>query len=210
MRIDLTGNARRTTMTTPELRVYGKEPPKRTQVAPNAVLGVIMFIGVELMLFAGLMSAFVIVKANFAPGMWPPPGQPRLPVVATAFTTVMLLGSGVALWKAGRQFKAEPSSARTMLAVSLALGAAFVGIQGVEWTRLLAEGLTMQSSPYGAFFYLIVGAHASHAVPALVVLAMMLRRLQLDELDKDTFAAGRLFWYFVVLVWPVLYWKVYL
>ena len=56
-------------MSAPELRVYSKEPPKRTQVAPNAVLGVIMFIGVEVMLFAGMISAFVIVKANFAPGM---------------------------------------------------------------------------------------------------------------------------------------------
>jgi cytochrome c oxidase subunit 3 len=192
------------------LAVHGKPPAVNAPALPNAVMGMAMFIGVEIMFFAGFISAFIIVKANFLPGMWPPPDQPRLPVEATAVTTLMLLASGLALWRSGRLFENEPASARRLLAVSLALGSAFVGIQGLEWTRLLAEGLTMQSSPYGAFFYLLIGAHALHAVPALVVLGVMLARLQRGELTSEAFAATRLFWYFVVLVWPVLYWKVYL
>lgn len=194
----------------PELRVFSREPPRPARVIPDAPLGMAIFIGVELMLFGGFISAHTIVSANYPPGAWPPPDQPRLPIEATALTTLMLLISGAALWRSGRQLASNPDGARAMLTASLGLGGAFVGIQGFEWVRLIAEGLTLQSSPFGSFFYVIVGAHALHAVPALIVLGVMLARLRQGTLDPDTFTAARMFWYFVVLVWPVLYATVYL
>ena len=42
------------------------------------------------------------------------------------------------------------------------------------------------------------------------VLATMGARLWREQLTSSGFWAGRLFWYFVVLLWPMLYWKVYL
>ena len=41
-------------------------------------------------------------------------------------------------------------------------------------------------------------------------MVLLYRKLARGELNADVFAAGRLFWYFVVLLWPVLYWQVYL
>ena len=89
-------------------------------------------------------------------------------------------------------------------------GAAFVALQGVEWVRLLREGLTMTSSSHGAFFYLIVGAHALHAVVAIVALAAVYLPLRRGALSPARFAATQLFWYFVVLLWPIIYLRVYL
>ena len=176
----------------------------------HKVFGMALFIGVEAMLFAGFISAFTIVKAVYPPGAWPPAGQPRLPVAATAGTTLMLLASGALLWMAGRRFSTSAQSARPWLAASTGLGALFVAIQGWEWANLIAQGLTLNSSPYGSFFYTIVGAHALHAVPAIVALVLSWWRLADGRLSANGFAAVRMFWYFVVLVWPVLYWKVYL
>jgi len=198
---------------TSELSGAGSGTPLRPVVRrriPHSVFGMALFIGVEAMLFAGFISAFTIVKAVYPPGAWPPPDQPRLPVVATAGTTLMLLVSGVLLWVAGQRFRNAAASARPWLAASAALGALFVAIQGWEWARLLAQGLTLSSSPYGSFFYTIVGAHALHAIPAIVALILSWWRLADGRLSGDGFAAVRMFWYFVVLVWPVLYWKVYL
>ncbi len=70
-------------------------------------------------------------------------------------------------------------------------------------------GLTVQSSTYGAFFYLIVGAHALHAVAALFALGYCYLRFSKHELPHTTFSATQLFWYFVVLLWPILYVLVY-
>ena len=65
---------------------------------PSGVLGMFMFVAIEMMMFAGLISAFVIVKGAAVGGVWPPPGQPRLPVEDTAFNTAALLLSGATLF----------------------------------------------------------------------------------------------------------------
>jgi cytochrome c oxidase subunit 3 len=177
----------------------------------NAAFGMALFVFVEVMLFAGFISAFGIVRANALPGAWPPPGQPRLPVARTALNTVALLLSGAALFVAGRRFRGpRPESARGWMAAALLLGAFFVVAQGVEWVALLRQGLTLSSSELGSFFYTIVGAHALHAVVALVVLALVWRAMREGQLTESRFGAARIFWYFVVLVWPLLYWRVYL
>lgn len=186
------------------------EPTQRAKLLPDGVLGMLLFIFTEAMLFAGMISAFVIVKSRAAGQMWPPYGQPRLPAEATAFNTAALLLSGIVLVFAHFAFRRERRQALVPFAAAILLGAFFVAFQGVEWVKLLGEGLTMQSSSYGAFFYLIVGTHATHAVGALAAMAWAWTRLRRDRLRGATFATVQLFWYFVVLVWPILYWKVYL
>ncbi|HXV36770.1 MAG TPA: cytochrome c oxidase subunit 3, partial [Myxococcota bacterium] len=158
--------------------------------------------------FAGLMSAFSIVKAG-ALG-WPPPGQPRLPVEATAFNTLALLASGGCLLAANRAYAADRARARRPLAAAMALGAFFVCFQGYEWVALIRQGLTLTSSNHGSFFYLIVGLHGLHAIAGLTVLARAGAQLARGRLAPGSFAAAQVFWYFVVGLWPVLYFVVYL
>jgi cytochrome c oxidase subunit III len=181
---------------------------ERTQLVPSAVMGMLIFVFTEMMLFAGLLSAFSIVRAGAV--VWPPPGQPRLPIQATAFNTGVLLASAVALFLAQRRFFRDRSAARRPLLAAMLLGAFFVVFQGVEWVRLVAQGLTLTSSTLGSFFYLIVGLHALHAIAALCVLVYTWRRLERGWLAQDQLAAAQVFWYFVVGLWPVLYGVVYL
>ena len=190
----------------------GLEPLDRTarkQVVPHGVLGMLLFVLTEIMLFAGMISAFTIAKAS-AP-IWPPPGQPRLPVEATALNSAVLLASGVALIVAHRAFhKGNRAAMLRPMWVALGLGSIFVVVQGYEWVSLLGEGLTMFSSTYGAFFYLIVGVHALHAFGAIGLLAMATTRLQNGWLTPGFFGATEIFWFFVVGVWPIVYGVVYL
>ena len=185
-------------------------PARREPVVPNGVLGMLIFIFTEVMFFSGLVSAHAIVKSQAAGAMWPPYGQPRLPVEETALNSLALLVSGVVLVLTWFAFRREERSARIPLLLSIILGSIFVGFQGAEWVALLAEGLTMQSSAYGGFFYLIVGTHAVHAVGALMALYWAFHRLDKGRLNAHQLATVSAFWYFVVLVWPLLYWKVYL
>ncbi len=182
--------------------------PRPAPAIPSAVLGTAMFVFSEAMLFAGLVSAFTITRAGSLLG-WPPPGQPRLPAEETALNTLALLASGVVLWFAGRAHRRERKAAQRPMLAALLLGAFFVLFQGYEWTQLLAEGLTLTSSQHGSFFYLIIGIHALHCMAAIAALAWIYRRLTRGVLAASTFQAVRLFWYFVVGLWPILYWRVY-
>ena len=187
----------------------GARGRRRTEVVPSAVLGMMIFVVTEIMLFSGFISAFTIMRGSAV--VWPPPGQPRLPIGETAFNTALLLASGALLyWARLQRRRFATRSARNGWLAAIGLGAAFVLLQGREWVGLLAQGFTLQSSALGSFFYLIVGMHALHAVAALIVLVLLWRRLGRGAVPSATLAAGEIFWYFVVGVWPVLYWRVYL
>ena len=180
----------------------------RERVLPNGVLGMLVFLLTEVMLFAGLISAFLIIRSQAI--VWPPPGQPRLPIEQTAFNTAALLASGIALYFARRVFRRDPAQALRPLGLSIALGLFFVVFQGFEWAALLGQGLTMQTSSLGSFFYLIVGIHALHAVGAIGLLVHVFLRLRGGWLSSGLLATSELLWYFVVGVWPVLYLVMYL
>lgn len=184
-------------------------PTRNAPIAPSGVIAMIIFVIAEMMFFAGLISAFTIVRTTALAG-WPPPGQPRLPAEETLINTIALLLSALVLYIAQRRFRLEPARAKAPLLIAMLLGTFFVVFQGVEWVAMLRQGLTMKSSTHGAFFYLIVGSHALHAVIALVALGYIYARLLRNTLTQHAFWTTQVFWYFVVGLWPLLYWRVYL
>jgi len=183
--------------------------PARREVIPASVLGMLVFIAAEIMFFAGLISAFTISRAGARPGVWSLPSQPLLPATSTLANTFALLASGVLMFVAGRQFQRRSSSAEQTLLAAWILGIAFVVLQGREWWGLLSQGLTMLSSPLGAFFYLIVGTHGIHAIAALIGIGMAWSRLKKGTLTPGFFLGAQTFWFFVVGIWPIIYLRVY-
>ena len=186
--------------------------PRRTEAAliPNGVLGMLMFVACEVMFFAALFSAYMVVSAGISE--WPPADQPRLPVATTLFNTLVLLLSGWFLFQSNRSFSIRGGSAHsaTLLAYAILCGVFFVGFQGFEWVRLLNYGLTMRSSSYGSFFYLIVGTHALHAIIALCILVFQYVKLKQGRLQAVDFWTMQVFWYFVVCLCPLIFICVYL
>ena len=83
---------------------------------------------------------------------------------------------------------------------------------------------TCSSMPYGWTFGLGMGSmQAAYIIVRIFdpntwqgspgfgigALVMAYFKLKKDELTGPAFAAIQIFWYFVVLMWPVLYWRVY-
>jgi heme/copper-type cytochrome/quinol oxidase subunit 3 len=64
----------------------------------NARLGMWMLLATETVFFGGLVGAFLVLRINAV--AWPPPGQPRLPVIVTAANTLVLLASSFTLRRA--------------------------------------------------------------------------------------------------------------
>lgn len=164
----------------------------------------------EVMFFAALISAYMIIRSGAEE--WPPWGQPRLPVFATALNSLTLLASAFCLHRSVKVFSSQASHSKQLLALAIALGTVFVSVQGYEWVQLISFGLTITSSTYGGVFYLIIGAHGLHVIGGLLALLTCLRRLNStsQQLTIDNLRAAQIFWYFVVGVWPVLYTLVYL
>lgn len=187
----------------------GRPGADRKPLLASCVLGTIIFVVTEVMFFTALVSAYLVIKAGM--GAWAPPESVTLPVAATAFNTLILLSSGVLFFLAGRRYRGPGDSARiTQLYLTATLmGAFFVTLQGYEWVKLVSYGMTMQNSIFGSCFFLLIGSHGLHVLSAVIVVGVFFRRLLRGELTVDQFKALRIYWFFVVAVWPVLYGLVY-
>jgi heme/copper-type cytochrome/quinol oxidase subunit 3 len=158
------------------------------------------------------VSAFLVLR--LAAPLWPPPLQPRLPVLVTGLNTLVLLASSVSMIAAMRaRRRGDRTGLLRRLALTAGLGTAFLVVQGYEWASLLHYGLTLSSGAYGSTFYTLIGTHAAHVLGALawlaVTLALVTRGRFLDG-PAGALRACAIYWHFVVALWPILYVAVYL
>jgi heme/copper-type cytochrome/quinol oxidase subunit 3 len=169
-------------------------------------------IGGETMFFGGLVVAFLNLRLG-AP-VWPPPGQPRLPLGLTALNTLVLLASSGTFVRALRAVRAgDRAGLLRWLGWTGGLGALFLLVQGVEWTRLVGFGLRVSSGVYGATFYTLIGIHGAHVLGAVIWLGVVLglaRAGRFTARQHVGLVCCAMYWHFVVALWPVLYVLVYL
>src|SRR6476659_11263826 len=107
-------------------------PSLSTQGPPisNARLGMMLFVSAEVMLFAGMLAGYVVLRfgsGNFA-------GMQRLPVGLTWLSTSLLVASSVMLVQASRGLKSGAMGRfKASALATLACGIGFLGIQWFEW-----------------------------------------------------------------------------
>jgi len=201
----------------PELNVLrgsrrGARPSVTTATrAPNAVVGVAILIAAELLFFGGLITAFLVLRASAI--FWPPPGQPRFPILITALNTAVLMASGVTMRLAVKaaQHRQEHNFV-SRIRLTAILGGVFLLVQGVEWMRLIAHGLRVSQGVYGGLFTTIISVHGLHVLGGLIALMIVTIRARAGSYATATIGgveACALYWTFVVAVWPVLYVLVY-
>jgi cytochrome c oxidase subunit 3 len=178
----------------------------------NARLAVLMLLAAETMLFVGLLGAYVVFRV--ASASWPPPGLPRLPLAVTWLNTVVLLASAWTMWRALAAVRADDQRVlRRGLTLTAALGSAFLAVQGSEWVRLVAHGLTLSAGTYGATFYTLIGLHGAHVLAAVVWLLAVLVAARAHRFTARRHVAVELctiYWTYVVGLWVVLFVVVYL
>ena len=96
---------------------WAENDPRIDRVA-LARFGMILVIVVEAMTFAGLISAFLSIRASLPE--WPPLGQPRFPIEATAINTAILLASGLTLFVFRRWYQREDTTAGKLTSLLVA------------------------------------------------------------------------------------------
>jgi cytochrome c oxidase subunit 3 len=178
----------------------------------SGMLAIMMLIASEMMLFSGLIGAFLIYRLQAA--FWPPPTLPRLPIAVTWVNTGVLLSSALTMTLALRAaHRSRQRLLRRYLLATLALGVTFLAVQGSEWVRLVAHGLKLSSGVYGGTFYLLIGCHGAHVTAGVIWLACV-AMLALGGRYNARNAHGvelcAVYWYFVCAVWPLLFGLVYL
>jgi len=199
-------------MTAGTLVMPRRPPLERVPPIASTRIAMIALVSSELMLFAGLLGMYIVIRLSHP--VWPPADQPRLPIFVTTLNSLALFASVVPLTAALRAIRRDARRrAAQALAATTALGALFLGVQGVEWSRLIHHGLTLGSSQYGAAFYVLIGCHAVHVLAAVMWLSTVTLLAFREHYRADAYAGLEMcaiYWYFVAALWGVLFPVVYL
>jgi cytochrome c oxidase subunit 3 len=170
---------------------------------PMLAVGVMIWLGSELMFFSGLFAALFTIRAHLA--AWPPAGTKLDTMQAGIFTVILVASSFTMQWAVWLIERRDRAGARRWTIITIVMGAVFVGNQMYEWINLETR---WYSNAYGSVFYITTGLHGLHVFLGLVAMAFLLFRMRGTEGDPGelaTFQGVSYYWHFVDVVWVGLY-----
>ena len=174
------------------------------------VLGVIVFLIAEAMIFLGLFTAYLTFRA-VAP-TWPPEGTPELELLLPGVNTIILVASSFVIHNADVAVKKnDVKGLQKWFGITAAMGAIFLVGQLYEYFHL-EFGLT--TNLFASTFYVLTGFHGLHVLFGLVlILAVLWRSLKKGHYSSSSHfgvEAAEIYWHFVDVVWIVLFILLYL
>lgn len=171
------------------------------------------FIVTDGLLFAGFLASYGY--ARIMAEKWPLQAE-VFSLSYLAAMTFVLISSSVTMASAVDAAKtAAWGAAKRYVALTVAGGATFLGMQAYEWSHLIREGAALSHNPwgdasFGSYFFLLTGFHGSHVLTGLIVLTSSLWRLALGRSTADGIEMAGLYWHFVDLVWVFIFTLFYL
>jgi cytochrome c oxidase subunit 3 len=183
----------------------------------TATLGRWVFLATEIMFFGALFLGYARIRLHDPDGL---AVASRLThAILGTLNTAVLLTSSFAMALAVRSaWLGEARHTRRLLWVTAAMGAAFLGIKGAEYTLEWRDGLVPQlhftyaGEAVGAvatffyFYFVATGLHALHVAIGVAALAWAAWRRD----GAEGVEMLGLYWHFVDAVWILLYPLIYL
>jgi heme/copper-type cytochrome/quinol oxidase subunit 3 len=136
-------------------------------------------------------------------------------VPLATMNTVVLISSSVTMVMAWTSLTAgRLDRYRLYMAVTIALGAAFLVIKAIEYGDKFSHGLVPATSNFLGLYFTMTGLHAVHVVAGLIINAYLLgpgTRMWRSDAVRFTnrVEVAGIYWHFVDVVWiflfPVLY-----
>ena len=172
-------------------------------------VGMYSLIAAESAVFTIFVVAYLFYLGKSVSG--PTPAILHPPV----FLTICLLSSSVTIHSAVASL--ESGHLRRFAlgwALTMVLGAIFLGGTGLEWRHLIREeGLTIQRNLFGTTYYSLVGLHALHVTVGLLLMGTVsvfgwFGLVKREHSQRLSLVA--LYWHFVDAVWVVVFTVVYL
>jgi cytochrome c oxidase subunit 3 len=187
---------------------HGPPPANRSSRVEPAVLGMLLFIISEVMVFGAFFTAYFFIRvAQGDP--WPAHGT-TLPVIPTLFNTFILVSSSFTMhWaqtsiKNGNRFGLKAGILTTFL-----LGCTFLFIQINEYANI---GFAPQDAAQQTIFYSLTGLHGCHVFIGLTLLLFVTIRSFRGHYSAAEYRGVEvpgIYWHFVDIMWIIVYTTVY-
>ena len=160
---------------------------------------------------------------------WPNPSEvfaltffgQSIPLILIAIMTfVLITSSGTMALAVNFGYRRDRARAASLMLITAAFGAVFVGMQAFEWTKLITEGVRPWTNPmgaeqFGAAFFMITGFHGLHVSAGVIYLTIIAMRIVNGFYERrggnyEIVEIAGLYWHFVDLVWVFIFAVFYL
>jgi cytochrome c oxidase subunit 3 len=188
---------------------HGPPPANRSSRVEPQLLGMLLFIISEVMVFGAFFTAYFFIRIVSA-DQWPAEGT-ELPKLIAGINTAILVSSSLTMhWaqttiKNGNRFGLQAGMLTTFL-----LGLTFLFIQINEYVHI---GFSPADHAQGSVFYGLTGLHGAHVFIGLTLLAMVTVRAfrgHFSPHEHRGVEVPGIYWHFVDVMWIVVYTTIYI
>jgi cytochrome c oxidase subunit 3 len=189
---------------------HGPPPANRSSRVEPALLGMLLFIISEVMVFGAFFTAYFFIRIVAEGHTWFPIDEKHLPVAVAGVNTAILVSSSLTLhWaqtsiKNGNRFGLQAGMTATFL-----LGLTFLFIQINEYVHI---GFAPQDHAQATVFFSLTGLHGAHVTIGLVLLGMVTIRAFKGHFSPEHHHGVEIpgiYWHFVDVMWIVVYTTIY-
>jgi cytochrome o ubiquinol oxidase subunit 3 len=183
--------------------------PASTRVV--AGFGFWLFLLSDIVLFAALFATYAVLSGETAGG---PTGAAIFEKRHVFIETACLLASSVTCGFGSLAVqRADSGSMYFWMTLTFILGAVFLGLEGSEFSGLLAAGAGPTRSAFLSAFFTLVGTHGLHVsvgLAWLIVMLLQVATLGFQPMIGRRFFCFALFWHALDIVWVGVFTVVYL
>ncbi len=181
-----------------------------------------IFLLSDTFIFTCFLTSYMNVRMSTTEP-WPFPSEvfalhmfgQNIPLILIAIMTfVLITSSGTMAMAVNFGYRRNRRNTVLLMIATAALGAAFVGMQAFEWTKLISEGVRPWGNPmgaaqFGSAFFMITGFHGLHVSAGVIYLIVVATRVHRGFYEKrgsyEMVEIAGLYWHFVDLVWVFIF-----
>src|SRR5438445_2336190 len=165
-------------------------------------VGLAILLTAIIMLFAGLSSAYIVLRGV------PSWQNIELPSLLWPNTAALILSS-IAIELSRRAIRRnDVQSMKRWLAAGGVLGLSFLVGQLAAWRQLVRAGVYLPSTLQSSFFYILTGLHGVHLFGGIIALSLVLRMALKDRLSALHYEPLQLcatYWHVMDVLWIYLF-----
>ncbi|MEA2256669.1 MAG: cytochrome c oxidase subunit [Solirubrobacteraceae bacterium] len=188
---------------------HGPPPANRSSRVEPQLLGMLLFIISEIMVFGAFFTAYFFIRVVQGDQWFPIEGH-KLPLAVAGFNTAILVSSSFTMHWAQTSIKnGNRNGLKAGMLATFLLGATFLFIQVNEYVHI---GFAPHDFAQGSVFYGLTGLHGAHVFVGLTLLAMVTVRAWRGHFTPEHHHGVEvpgIYWHFVDVMWIFVYMTVY-
>jgi cytochrome c oxidase subunit III len=188
---------------------HGPPAANRSSRVEPAMLGMLLFIISEVMVFGAFFTAYFFIRV--VNGAEWPASETELPKLIAGVNTAILLSSSITLhWAQTGIKQGNRTVLKVGMLVTFLLGCTFLFVQVNEYVHI---GFAPQDHAQGTVFYGLTGLHGAHVFIGLLLLLTVTVRAFRGHFSAEHHHGVEIpgiYWHFVDVMWVLVYLTVYI